>query len=135
MISSFSSKDDEVHTVVKKKKKPPPHGNSTELHQHWTPCGYVLWYRLGSRKKYSYKKFSLRYFFIKSILFGGESEIEVFICKKLFIHKNFFQENSQTKCKQTGFVYSLFAKFPDFCGDATTFFLHIKTSISDSPTE
>ena len=47
--------------------------------------------------------------------------------------KNFFQENSQTKYKQTWFVYILFANFPEFCGDATTFFLHIKTSILDSP--
>ena len=47
--------------------------------------------------------------------------------------KNFFQGNSQTKYKQTRFVYILFANFPQFCGDATTFFLHIKTSILDSP--
>ena len=31
------------------------------------------------------------------------------------------------------FVYILFANFPDFCEDATTFILHIKTSISHSP--
>ena len=46
--------------------------------------------------------------------------------------KNFFQENSKTKCKQTQFVYILFANFPDFSGDATTFFLHIKTFISET---
>ena len=35
--------------------------------------------------------------------------------------------------KQNQNKFILFANFPDFGGGATTFVLHIKTSISDSP--
>ena len=42
-------------------------------------------------------------------------------------------KQNQNKWNLIPFVLNLFANFPDFCGDATTFVLHIKTSISDSP--
>ena len=42
-------------------------------------------------------------------------------------------QQNVNKCHLFRFVYILFTNFPDFCGDATTFILHIKTSISHSP--
>ena len=63
------------------------------------------------------KLFYYIYYFQKSIFaFGGESEIEVFICKTKVVASPQKSGKLENKIKTNG-----------------TFVLHIKTSISDSP--